>query len=641
MVELDLVWLLSGLDKGLAAAILLTAFSLLVYVISHNVFSPVGRAFAALVAFITVVYVGDVAVGNVAGSADVARWLRFQWLGIAFVPAAYLHLSYALLHAVNNGAPGGRYAVATSYLLGLIFLILTLATDLLVWDGVYSPAAAHLKAGPLFWLFALYFAGTTVLGAVNVSVARQRAVTRASRRRLTYLALSFAAPTLGVFPFLIVAGIPGDGAVWLISALSALANTAVLLMLVVMAYSVAYYGVLAPERVVKQSFIEYLVRGPFVGTCVLAVMSAVPAGVQILGLTRQAFLVFAVVGVIVLLQVLISAARPLLDYLAYRQDRAEVAWLRELERRLLTTSDFRRILENVLISACDLWRAEGGFVASLPQGDMGELKVQAAIGAACDIPELPDVAEWLQGQCRAWQERQDSDAQLLADDLLPVDGCLLVALLSRDDGTPLGVLGLRSRLAPADASADELELLGIMAHEAAAAIEDLCLQRQVFGALKRLLPEIESVQRWQGDATYGQASAILANPVLSSEFPSLVRAALRHYWGGPELRESPLLQLRVVRQAMRENEGNPIKALRAVLVKAIEALRPPGSRDISPDWLLYNVLEMKYVQGLKAREIARRLAVSESDLYRKQRVAVGEVARVLLEMELQAAKAGG
>jgi len=114
---------------------------------------------------------------------------------------------------------------------------------------------------------------------------------------------------------------------------------------------------------------------------------------------------------------------------------------------------------------------------------------------------------------------------------------------------------------------------------------------------------------------------------------------LRHYWGGPELRESPLLQLRVVKQAMRENEGNPIKALRAVLVNAIEALRPPGPRDISPDWLLYNVLEMKYVQGLKVREIARRLAVSESDLYRKQRVAVGEVARVLLEMELQAAKA--
>jgi hypothetical protein len=131
---------------------------------------------------------------------------------------------------------------------------------------------------------------------------------------------------------------------------------------------------------------------------------------------------------------------------------------------------------------------------------------------------------------------------------------------------------------------------------------------------------------------------MLANPVLSPEFPSLVRAALRHYWGGPELRESPLLQLRVVREAMRENGGNPIRALRAVLVKAIEALRPAGERGISSEWVLYNVLEMKYVQGLRAKEIARRLAVSESDLYRKQRVAVKEMARVLAEMEIRASE---
>jgi len=33
------------------------------------------------------------------------------------------------------------------------------------------------------------------------------------------------------------------------------------------------------------------------------------------------------------------------------------------------------------------------------------------------------------------------------------------------------------------------------------------------------------------------------------------------------------------------------------------------------------------------REIADRLAISESDLYRKQRVAIGHLARVLSEME--------
>jgi hypothetical protein len=42
---------------------------------------------------------------------------------------------------------------------------------------------------------------------------------------------------------------------------------------------------------------------------------------------------------------------------------------------------------------------------------------------------------------------------------------------------------------------------------------------------------------------------------------------------------------------------------------------------------------MKFLQGRKVREVASRLAMSEADLYRKQRVAIESVARSLLEME--------
>jgi len=42
---------------------------------------------------------------------------------------------------------------------------------------------------------------------------------------------------------------------------------------------------------------------------------------------------------------------------------------------------------------------------------------------------------------------------------------------------------------------------------------------------------------------------------------------------------------------------------------------------------------MKFVEGRKVREVASRLAMSEADLYRKQRVAIEEMARVILEME--------
>ena len=51
------------------------------------------------------------------------------------------------------------------------------------------------------------------------------------------------------------------------------------------------------------------------------------------------------------------------------------------------------------------------------------------------------------------------------------------------------------------------------------------------------------------------------------------------------------------------------------------------------EWILYNILELKFIQGQKVRDVARRLAMSESDLYRKQRVAIENVATTISRME--------
>jgi hypothetical protein len=45
---------------------------------------------------------------------------------------------------------------------------------------------------------------------------------------------------------------------------------------------------------------------------------------------------------------------------------------------------------------------------------------------------------------------------------------------------------------------------------------------------------------------------------------------------------------------------------------------------------------LRFVQGYKVRDVATRLVMSEADLYRKQRVAVEQVARVLADMERSA-----
>ena len=80
------------------------------------------------------------------------------------------------------------------------------------------------------------------------------------------------------------------------------------------------------------------------------------------------------------------------------------------------------------------------------------------------------------------------------------------------------------------------------------------------------------------------------------------------------------------------------QALRAIIKEAIEKIRPEGERKFTSDWLLYNILDLKFLQGKKVREVAHRLAVSEADLYRKQKVALESVAQVIAEMELDGAE---
>jgi hypothetical protein len=117
-----------------------------------------------------------------------------------------------------------------------------------------------------------------------------------------------------------------------------------------------------------------------------------------------------------------------------------------------------------------------------------------------------------------------------------------------------------------------------------------------------------------------------------------VKDALSHYWGGPKLSQSPLMRLEVVQQAVGAHEGNPTNALRSILLEGIQRVRPEGDRRFTGEWILYNILDLKFLEGRKVREIALRLAMSEADLYRKQRVAIESVAGAIIAMEHQARK---
>jgi hypothetical protein len=92
--------------------------------------------------------------------------------------------------------------------------------------------------------------------------------------------------------------------------------------------------------------------------------------------------------------------------------------------------------------------------------------------------------------------------------------------------------------------------------------------------------------------------------------------------------------MRIVHERLSQHDHVPAKAIRAVLQEAIERLRPDGERSMTAsEWMMYNILELKFIQGQRIRDITRRLAMSDSDFYRKQRVAIEQVASTLIQME--------
>ena len=639
----------------LTSGIVIFSFALLLYLLIHSRRNVVARTFSLLLGCVLITYFVDLALFGIEDWRAARPWLEIQWIGIAFAPAVYLNFSNALLNTTGERSRVQNLAVMLSYLLSALLLLGVAFSDLIIRGGALTHGAPHLLAGPLFPLFTLYFSVAVGWGAANVVRARRRCLTSTSRRRMSYLAATFAAPAAGVFPYLLLAGWPASAPgimLWLILVLS---NVGVGMMLVILSYSVASFGALTPDRVVKHRLVHFLLRGPFVATLVVLVIIAASQAEGWLGLPSRRVMLFGVVGVILLLQLAIELAKPLIDRAIYLQDRVEIEWIQQLSSRLLTTTDLHQFLENVLTALCELLRIDTAFVAVVDGGEP-HLEVTCGDLGTHQADEL-SLEAWhvsLQ-QLRTSRESEPdplnprpSDANGGAGeqldrygDLFVWDGYWLAPLRSANDGdVVLGVLGLTARAPEPQLTPEEKRGVDNLLTQAAAALEDRQLQQGIFSALQRIMPEIEDIQRRRGIVHYVGDEAISEfSPLGSGEFREWVRDALKHYWGGPRLTTSPLMALQVVERATAEQDGNAMKGLRSVLREAIERLRPEGERKMTaPAWLLFNILDLKFIQGQKVREVAQRLAMSESNLYRKQRIAIKAAAEMLAEMEREELK---
>jgi hypothetical protein len=173
-----------------------------------------------------------------------------------------------------------------------------------------------------------------------------------------------------------------------------------------------------------------------------------------------------------------------------------------------------------------------------------------------------------------------------------------------------------------------------MAGKASIALKNRLLQQQVLHSLEIIQPQVNYIQQLRAVSRYDQEGILIEDAELPMEdFSNWVKDALLHFWGGPKLTKSPLLKLKIVQDAIIAHGGNYSNALREILKNAIDQLKPEGDRRFTGEWILYNILELKFMEGKKVRDIATKLAMSEADLYRKQKVAIEAVAKVIIVME--------
>jgi hypothetical protein len=453
---------------------------------------------------------------------------------------------------------------------------------------------------------------------------------------MRYLLIGALAPVLGSYPFLLFGSSLAENNPLLFWLAATLSNLLVSLLLVLMAYAVAFFGVSWPDRVVKRRLFKWLMRGPVTVSVVIILVTIVNRYGESLGLSNPIVIPIVMVTSLLLMEHMITLVAPLWErWLFHGGDPAKLQLIQSLEERLLTTGDLRDFLESVLAALCDRLQVSNAFIVVLGIDSPEMLLTLGNDNPFEEVDSQADLLDLVTKNGGVGVKRADQNPLFTWKDYW-------LSPLSEEDNNDehlTGFIGVE-RNPQGKLVDEEIEAIRILSRRAEMALLDVRMQQQVFTSVEALNPQVELIQRLRAAARYDGTDVLTASEISldDRDMSKWVKDALSHYWGGPKLSQSPLMRLEVVQQAVGAHEGNPTNALRSILLEGIQRVRPEGDRRFTGEWILYNILDLKFLEGRKVREIALRLAMSEADLYRKQRVAIESVADSIIAMEQQARK---
>jgi len=630
---------LSGINEILSAGIVVIATSLLLYNLTRNLNNRVARTSGAVLASVTFAYIVDVFLTLGPGEEVALAAARLQWIGLAFIPSSLFHLSDALLATTGLPSRGRRKVVVRIlYLVSTLFVVAATLTDSLVTpiptiNGILMDAELF----SLFPVYTAFFVICCIATFINLNRARLRCLTTGSRRRMAYLQFAILTPALGIFPF--SALLPQSDDISLVIQLFVnLANIIVIIMLIFLSYPLSFFGSDVPDRVVKVELLRFLLRGP--GTALLALGVIVATGRAsdiVAGLPADNFLSFGVIAAVLFWQWMIHLALPYLEtWLIYGdEDDEQLARIQDLGDKMLTRGDLLQLLGATLEAMCDYLRTDLAFVVSINNGS-------AEFVQATRETRLSDIS-WSNEAAQLRDLAENADRVTDRSAFQQWRDLYLVPLYSTrsngndDDIILIGMLGIKTSENPVSLvdERDTSLLYNTYVARVEQTLDDMLLQTEIYAALEGLLPQLTTNRSRDDLIEYRPGREPIQPSTLpdTDELYEQVRAALRHYWGGPGMTRSRLLDLNIVQKAMDEADSS-VQALRNVLQLALERLRPESERSMTAtEWTLYNIIDLRFVEGKKVRDVARRMSMSEPDLYRKQRLAIEEMAQVILQME--------
>ena len=606
----------------LTAGLAVITFSLFLYSLTFEIRDRLTNIFSAILLVLILVFGAD-AFGSVTTDATVLlKILKIHWIGLIFIPTLYFIFSDALLAMTGKPSMGKRKMIGFIMLFISTGLSILLLRNELLGELVMDQAPApFFRRTTAMNLYLAFFFVSIAFSIYNFFRALKRTNSPTSKRRMLYLVGGALGLLSGLFPYFVFEesiGFFSSTTFWFVSSTLYLGSWA---FIIGMTYAISFFGFSIPDREVKKRILHWILRGPLTASITLGITTLIHRAGVMLEKDFSLLEILAMVASIVFFEHLYTLALPKLERILFRgKDLEELKRIHSLEERLFTKNDFNQFAEIILANLCDRLRATNAVLFLKPNGDLEKV---IKLGDADEITEKALNAEELLDQELGDHLFIHTQDLVLLPIKAPGD--------SENNKKVVGFIALE-HIDEIEQDAEQNRAIRLMLNRLRTAIIDYQQQQKLLVSLDLLTPQMDEMQNLlaAGRFTDLNTQVNFENEEMLNKW---TKDALSHLWGGPKLSGNSLLQLNIVQKKADESGETLTKTLREILQLAITSLKPQGERQYTNDWLLYNILDFKFNENMKMRDIAKRLSLSEADLYRKQRIAIASVAKKIIEME--------